>query len=143
MFERFTDDACRVMAFANQQARSSNHSFIGTPDVLLGIIKEGSGFATQVLKSRNVGLDKVRSQIQTGSDMTLQAKLPSTPRVQKVIKYAVEESCRLNHNHVSTDHILLGLLRDPECEAVQILLRLHVKPEELQKDILMLLGASE
>ena len=114
MYERFTDRARKVMQLANQEAQRFNHEYIGTEHVLLGLIKEGSGVAANVLKNLDVDLRKIRLEVeklvQSGPDMVTMGKLPQTPRAKKVIEYAMEEARNLNHNYVGTEHILLGLL---------------------------------
>src|ERR1700734_932708 len=125
MFERFTDRARKVMALANQEAQRFNHEYIGTEHILLGLVKEGSSIGANVLKDLDVDLRKVRLEVEklvkSGPDMVTMVKLPQTPRTKKVIGYAIEEARNLNHNFVGTEHLLLGLLRDPDTVAVQIL----------------------
>ena len=112
MYERFTDRARKVMQLANQEAQRFNHEYIGTEHVLLGLIKEGSGVAANVLKNLDVDLRKIRLEVeklvQSGPDMVTMGKLPQTPRAKKVIEYSMEEARHLNHNYVGTEHILLG-----------------------------------
>ena len=114
MYERFTDRARKVMQLANQEAQRFNHEYIGTEHVLLGLVKEGSGVAANVLKNLDVDLRKIRLEVekivQAGPDMVTMGKLPQTPRAKKVIEYAMEEARNLNHNYVGTEHLLLGLL---------------------------------
>jgi len=114
MYERFTDRARKVMQLANQEAQRFNHEYIGTEHVLLGLIKEGSGVAANVLKNLDVDLRKIRLEVeklvQSGPDMVTMGKLPQTPRAKKVIEYSMEEARNLNHNYVGTEHILLALL---------------------------------
>ena len=113
MYERFTDRARKVMQLANQEAQRFNHEYIGTEHILLGLIKEGSGVAANVLKNLDVDLRKIRLEVeklvQSGPDMVTMGKLPQTPRAKKVIEYSMEEARNLNHNYVGTEHILLGL----------------------------------
>src|SRR3972149_1444344 len=120
MYERFTDRARKVMQLANQEAQRFNHEYIGTEHILLGLIKEGSGVAANVLKNLDVDLRKIRLEVeklvQSGPDMVTMGKLPQTPRAKKVIEYSMEEARNLNHNYVGTEHILLGLLREQEGE---------------------------
>ena len=114
MYERFTDRARKVMQLANQEAQRFNHEYVGTEHVLLGLIKEGSGVAANVLKNLDVDLRKIRNEVekivQAGPDMVTMGKLPQTPRAKKVIEYAIEEARNLNHNYVGTEHLLLGLV---------------------------------
>jgi ATP-dependent Clp protease ATP-binding subunit ClpC len=131
MYERFTDRARKVMQLANQEAQRFNHEYIGTEHVLLGLIKEGSGVAANVLKNLDVDLRKIRLEVeklvQSGPDMVTMGKLPQTPRAKKVIEYSMEEARNLNHNYVGTEHILLGLLREQEGVAAQVLMNLGLK----------------
>ncbi len=145
MFERFTDRARKVMALANQEAQRFNHEYIGTEHILLGLVKEGSGVGANVLKNLDVDLRKVRLEVEklvkSGPDMVTMGKLPQTPRAKKVIEYAIEEARALNHNYVGTEHILLGLLRESEGIAAQVLMNLGLKLEDVRQEVLNLLGA--
>ncbi len=145
MFERFTDRARKVMALANQEAQRFNHEYIGTEHILLGLVKEGSGVGANVLKNLDVDIKKLRLEIEklvkSGPDMVTMGKLPQTPRAKKVIEYAIEEARSLNHNYVGTEHILLGLLRETEGIAAQVLMNLGLKLEDVRQEVLNLLGA--
>jgi ATP-dependent Clp protease ATP-binding subunit ClpC len=145
MFERFTDRARKVMALANQEAQRFNHEFIGTEHILLGLVKEGSGVGATVLKNLDVDIKKLRLEVEktvkSGPDMVTMGKLPQTPRAKKVIEYAIEEARSLNHNYVGTEHILLGLLRETEGVAAQVLMNLGLKLEDVRQEVLNLLGA--
>ena len=145
MFERFTDRARKVMALANQEAQRFNHECIGTEHILLGLVKEGSGVGATVLKNLDVDIKKLRleveKQVKSGPDLVTMGKLPQTPRAKKVIEYAIEEARSLNHNYVGTEHILLGLLRESEGIAAQVLMSLGLKLEEIRQEVLNLLGA--
>ncbi len=144
MYERFTDRARKVMQLANQEAQRFNHEYIGTEHVLLGLVKEGSGVAANVLKNLDVDLRKIRLEVeklvQSGPEMVTMGKLPQTPRAKKVIEYSMEEARNLNHNYVGTEHILLGLLREQEGVAAQVLMNLGLKLEEVREEVLNLLG---
>ncbi|MBX9791810.1 MAG: ATP-dependent Clp protease ATP-binding subunit [Pirellulales bacterium] len=144
MYERFTDRARKVMQLANQEAQRFNHEYIGTEHVLLGLIKEGSGVAANVLKNLDVDLRKIRLEVeklvQSGPDMVTMGKLPQTPRAKKVIEYSMEEARALGHNYVGTEHILLGLLREQEGVAAQVLMNLGLKLEDVREEVLNLLG---
>jgi ATP-dependent Clp protease ATP-binding subunit ClpC len=144
MYERFTDRARKVMQLANQEAQRFNHEYIGTEHILLGLIKEGSGVAANVLKNLDVDLRKIRLEVeklvQSGPDMVTMGKLPQTPRAKKVIEYSMEEARNLNHNYVGTEHVLLGLLREQEGVAAQVLMNLGLKLEEVREEVLNLLG---
>ena len=145
MFERFTDRARKVMALANQEAQRFNHEYIGTEHILLGLVKEGSGVGANVLKNLDVDIKKLRLEIEklvkSGPDMVTMGKLPQTPRAKKVIEYAIEEARSLNHNYVGTEHILLGLLRETEGIAAQVMMNLGLKLEDVRQEVLNLLGA--
>ncbi|MGP1310555.1 MAG: Clp protease N-terminal domain-containing protein, partial [Phycisphaerales bacterium] len=145
MFERFTDRARKVMALANQEAQRFNHEYIGTEHILLGLVKEGSGVGANVLKNLDVDLRKVRLEVEKlvkpGPEMVTMGKLPQTPRAKKVIEYAIEEARNLNHNYVGTEHLLLGLLREHDGVAAQVLMNLGLKLEEVREEVLNLLGA--
>jgi len=145
MFERFTDRARKVMALANQEAQRFNHEYIGTEHILLGLVKEGSGVGATVLKNLDVDIKKLRleieKQVKSGPDMVTMGKLPQTPRAKKVIEYAIEEARALNHNYVGTEHILLGILRESEGIAAQVLMSLGLKLEDVRQEVLNLLGA--
>ena len=145
MFERFTDRARKVMALANQEAQRFNQDYIGTEHILLGLVKEGSGVGATVLKNLDVDIRKLRFEVEktvkSGPDMVTMGKLPQTPRAKKVIEYAIEEARSLNHNYVGTEHILLGLLRESEGIAAQVLMNLGLKLEDVRQEVLNLLGA--
>jgi len=147
MFERFTDRARKVMALANQEAQRFNHEYIGTEHILLGLVKEGSGVGANVLKNLEVDLRKVRLEVEklvkSGPETVTMGKLPQTPRAKKVIEYAIEEARNLNHNYVGTEHLLLGLLREQDGVAAQVLMNLNLKLEDVREEVLNLLGASE
>src|ERR1700716_3403140 len=144
MYERFTDRARKVMQLANQEAQRFNHEYIGTEHILLGLVKEGSGVAANVLKNLDIDLRKIRLEVekivQAGPDMVTMGKLPQTPRAKKVIEYSIEEARNLNHNYVGTEHLLLGLLREQEGVAAQVLMNLGLKLEDVREEVLNLLG---
>src|SRR5471032_1865052 len=144
MYECFTDRARKVMQLANQEAQRFNHEYIGTEHILLGLVKEGSGVAANVLKNLDIDLRKIRLEVekivQSGPDMVTMGKLPQTPRAKKVIEYSIEEARNLNHNYVGTEHLLLGLLREQEGVAAQVLINLGLKLEDVREEVLNLLG---
>ncbi len=144
MYERFTDRARKVMQLANQEAQRFNHEYIGTEHMLLGLVKEGTGVAANVLKNLGVDLRKIRLEVeklvQSGPEMITMGKLPQTPRAKKVIEFSMEEARNLNHNFVGTEHILLGLLREHEGVAAQVLMNLELKLEDVREEVLNLLG---
>jgi ATP-dependent Clp protease ATP-binding subunit ClpA len=146
MYERFTDRARKVMQLANQEAQRFNHEYIGTEHILLGLIKEGSGVAANVLKNLDIDLRKIRTELEkivrSGPHTVTLGKLPQTPRAKKVIEYAIKEARNLGHNYVGTEHLLLGLLREPEHVAAQVLMNLGLKLEDVHEEVLNLLGHS-
>jgi ATP-dependent Clp protease ATP-binding subunit ClpA len=144
MYERFTDRARKVLQLANQEAQSFNHEYIGTEHVLLGLISEGTGVAAIALKNLDISVPKVRIEVekivQAGPGMVTMGRLPQTPRAKKVIEFAIEESRNFNHNYVGTEHLLLGLLRETEGVASQVLMNLGLRLDKLRKEVLDLLG---
>lgn len=144
MYERFTDRARKVMQFANQEAQRFSHEYIGTEHVLLGLVKEGSGVAANVLKGLDIDLRKIRLEVekavQSGPDIVTMGKLPQTPRTKKVIEYSIEEARDLGHNYVGTEHLLLGLAREGDGVAYHVLRNLGVTLEDLRQEVLNLLG---
>jgi hypothetical protein len=144
VYARFTDRARKVMQLANQEAQRFNHEYIGTEHILLGLVKEGSGVAANVLKNLDIDLRKLRLEVekivQSGPDLVTMGKLPQTPRAKKVIEYSIEEARNLNHNYVGTEHVLLGLLREQEGVAAQVLMNIGLKLADARKEVLTLLG---
>ncbi|MCL2710578.1 MAG: ATP-dependent Clp protease ATP-binding subunit [Planctomycetaceae bacterium] len=143
-YERFTDRARKVMQLANQEAQRFNHEYVGTEHLLLGLIKEGSGVAANVLKNLDIDLRKIRHEVEklvrSGPDTVTMGRLPQTPRSKKVMEYAMEEARNLNHNYVGTEHLLLGLLREREGVAALVLTNLGLKLDEVRREVLNLLG---
>src|SRR5262245_5712404 len=117
-YERFTDRARKVMQLAHQEALRFSHEYIGTEHILLGLVKEGSGVAANVLQHLNIPLKKIRLEVekilQSGPAPVKLAELPQTPRARLIVKYAKEEALNLRHNYVGTEHLLLGILREVE-----------------------------
>jgi len=145
MFEQFTERARKVLGLARQEAQKFNHEYIGTEHILLGLILEGSGVAATVLRNMEVDLRKIRLEIeklvQQGPQvMTAPSKLPFTPRAKRVIDLAKEEAATLNHEHVGTEHLLLGLLRENEGIAAQVLMNLGVRLDDVREEVLDLLS---
>jgi ATP-dependent Clp protease ATP-binding subunit ClpC len=132
------------MQLANQEARRFSHEYIGTEHILLGLVEEGSGVAANVLKNLDVDLRKIRLEVekimQSGPDVVTMGKLAQTPRAKNVIEFSMEEARNLNHNYVGTEHILLGLLREQEGIAAQLLKNLGLKLEDVRGEVLSLLG---
>jgi ATP-dependent Clp protease ATP-binding subunit ClpC len=147
MFERFTDRARKVMALANQEAQRFQHEYIGTEHILLGLVKEGAGIAASVLKNLHVDLHKVRCEVEklikAGPEPVVFGKLPQTPRAKRVIEWAIAESKTLGHNYVGTEHLLLGLLREPDGVAAQVLMNLGLGIDDVRQQVLDRMGASE
>ena len=147
MFDRFTDRAKKVMSFARQEAQKFNHEYIGTEHILLGLIQEGSGVAANVLKNMDIDLEKIRHEVEkivkTGPSMVTMGQLPFTPRAKKVLELSMEEASALSHNYIGTEHLLLGLIKENEGIAAQVLMNLNVKLEEVREEVLEFLGASD
>jgi len=145
MFDRFTDRARKVMGLARQEAQRFNHDYIGTEHILLGLIQEGSGVAADVLKNLDVDPKRIRQEIEKlvshGTTMVTMGQLPFTPRAKKVLELALEEASNLGHNYIGTEHLLLGLIREQEGIAAQVLQNLNVRLEEVREEVLELLGA--
>jgi len=133
------------MALARKEAQRFNHDFIGTEHILLGLIQEGSGVAASVLKNLGVEISKIRSEIeknvQSGPSMVTMGQLPFTPRAKKVLELSMEEANELGHNYIGTEHLLLGLIRENDGVAAQVLLDLNLKLEDVRFEVLELLGA--
>jgi ATP-dependent Clp protease ATP-binding subunit ClpC len=145
MFDRFTDRAKKVMNLARQEAQRFNHEYIGTEHVLLGLVQEGSGVAANVLRQMSIDLSKIRSEVEkmvkTGPSMVTMGQLPFTPRAKKVLELSMEEASNLNHNYIGTEHLLLGLIKENEGIAAQVLMNLGVKLEDVREEVLEFLGA--
>lgn len=142
-FSRWTDRARKVMQLANQEAQRFNHEYIGTEHVLLGLVKEGSGVAAEVLMRLDIDLRKIRLEVEKvvqSGDTTSTGKLPLTPRTQKMVAKANEWSAKLNHNYTGTEHVLLGLIDVDEGVASQILVGMGVTAEKVRAGVLELLG---
>ena len=146
MYERFTDRARKVMALANQEAQRLDHEYIGTEHILLGLIREGSGVGATVLKHLSLDIGKLRLEVEklvkSGPDTVTWGKLPQTPRAKQVILYAIEEARALKHNYVGTEHVLLGLLREGEGIAAQVLTNSGLRLDDVRQEVLSLLGGA-
>jgi len=133
------------MGLARQEAQRLNHDYIGTEHILLGLIKEGSGVAANVLSNLGMELKKIRieveNMVQSSSDMATVGQLPFTPRAKKALEFALEEARNLGHNYIGTEHLLLGLLQEQESVAAQVLLNLGLKLDDVRAEVLNLLGA--
>src|SRR4026207_1390604 len=139
MFERFTDRARRVVVLAQEEARMLNHNYIGTEHILLGLIHEGEGVAAKALESLGISLEAVRSQVeeiigQGGSSPS--GHLPFTPRAKKVVELSLREALQLGHNYIGTEHILLGLIREGEGVAAQVLVKLGADLSRVRQPVI-------
>ena len=148
MYERFTDRARKTMQLANQEAQRYNHEYIGTEHILLGLAKEASGVAANVLKNLDVDprviVREVGKLLLSGPDMGVtMGKLPQTPRAKKVVEFSMDEARNLRHHYVGTEHILLGLLRELEGVAAQVLINLGLQLEAVREETLSLLGEGD
>ncbi|QJW93022.1 ATP-dependent Clp protease, ATP-binding subunit ClpC [Frigoriglobus tundricola] len=148
-YARFTDRARKVMQLANREARRFNHEYIGAEHILLGLVAEANGVAGHVLKNRHVDLDVIRREVEKivqhgpGGEQVVMGRLPHTPRAKKVIEYSIEEARNLNHNYVGTEHLLLGLLREQEGVAAQVLMNLGLVLEDVREDVIGILNGVE
>src|SRR5205809_4055922 len=143
MFERFTDRARRVVVLAEEEARMLNHNYIGTEHILLGLIHEGEGVAAKALESLGISLDAVRQQVEEIIGQGQQAPsghIPFTPRAKKVLELSLREALQLGHNYIGTEHILLGLIREGECVAAQVLVKLGADLNRVRQQVLQLLS---
>jgi ATP-dependent Clp protease ATP-binding subunit ClpC len=139
MFERFTDRARRVVVLAQQEARMLNHNYIGTEHILLGLIHEGQGVAAQALEGLGISLDRVRSQVEAivGRGQGAQAgHIPFTPRAKKVLELSLREALQLGHDYIGTEHILLGLIREGEGVAAQVLQKLGASLGRVRQQVI-------
>jgi ATP-dependent Clp protease ATP-binding subunit ClpA len=143
VFERFTDRARRVVVLAQEEARMLNHNYIGTEHILLGLIHEGEGVAAQAIESMGISLDGVRSQVEEIIGQGQHAStghIPFTPRAKKVLELSLREALQLGHNYIGTEHILLGLVREGEGVAAQVLVKLGASLDRVRRAVLELLG---
>jgi ATP-dependent Clp protease ATP-binding subunit ClpC len=144
MYAQFTDRARKAMQLTDEEARRLNHEYIGTEHVLLGLLAEGTGVGAHVLKSLGIDHRKAQEEIekivQGGPDPVPEAQLPMTPRAKKVLEYAVEEARTLSHNYVGTEHLLLGLMRESEGVAAQVLMNLGLNLKGARQEVLSILG---
>src|SRR5216683_2786455 len=142
MFERFTDRARRVVVLAQEEARTLNHNYIGTEHVLLGLIHEGEGVAAKALESLGISLEAVRQQVEEIIGQGQQAPsghIPFTPRAKKVLELSLREALQLGHNYIGTEHILLGLIREGEGVAAQVLVKLGADLNRVRQQVIQLL----
>jgi ATP-dependent Clp protease ATP-binding subunit ClpC len=143
MFERFTDRARRVVVLAQEEARMLNHNYIGTEHILLGLIHEGEGVAAKSLESLGISLEAVRQQVEEIIGQGQQAPsghIPFTPRAKKVLELSLREALQLGHNYIGTEHILLGLIREGEGVAAQVLVKLGADLNRVRQQVIQLLS---
>jgi len=143
MFERFTDRARRVVVLAQEEAKMLNHNYIGTEHILLGLIHEGEGVAAKSLESLDISLDAVREQVQEIIGQGQQqptGHIPFTPRAKKVLELSLREALQLGHNYIGTEHILLGLIREGEGVAAQVLVKLGADLNRVRQQVIQLLS---
>jgi len=142
MFERFTDRARRVVVLAQEEARMLNHNYIGTEDILLGLIHEGEGVAAKALESLGISLESVRQQVEEIIGQGQHAPsghIPFTPRAKKVLELSLREARQLGHHYIGTEHILLGLIQEGEGVAAQVLVKLGADLNRVRQQVIQLL----
>jgi ATP-dependent Clp protease ATP-binding subunit ClpC len=142
MFENFTDRARRVVVLAQEEARMLNHNYIGTEHILLGLIHESEGVAAKALESLGISLDAVRQQVKEIIGQGQQAPsghIPFTPRGKKVLELSRREASQLGHNYIGTEHILLGLIREGDGVAAQVLVRLGADLNRVRQQVIRML----
>jgi ATP-dependent Clp protease ATP-binding subunit ClpA len=143
VFERFTDKARRVVVLAQEEARMLNHNYIGTEHLLLGLLREEDGVAARSIQAFNLSLEQVRGEILaiigTG-DSAPSGHIPFTPRAKKVLELSLREAIQLGHNYIGTEHILMGLIREGEGVASQVLRKLGAEPNRVRQTVIQLLS---
>jgi ATP-dependent Clp protease ATP-binding subunit ClpC len=142
MFERFTDRARRVVVLSQEEARILDHDYIGTEHLLLGLIREGHGLAAKALESLGISLDSVRQQVEETVGRGRQAPsghIPFTPQAKNVLRLALSESLALDHHYIGTEHILLGLMREGDGVAAQVLAQLGADLDQVRQQVRQLL----
>jgi hypothetical protein len=142
MFKRFTDRARRVVVLAQEEARMLNHNYIGTEHILLGLLHEGEGVAAKALESLGISLEAVRTQVEEIIGQGQQAPsghVPFTPRAKKVMELSLREALQLGHDYIGTEHILLGLIREGDGVAAQVLIRLGAHLDRVRQQVIVLL----
>lgn len=146
MFQRFTERAQKVLILAQEEARRLQYPYIGTEHILLGLIKEGEGIAAKALEQLNISAEKVKAvveQVVEPGNQPVPSEIPPTPRAKKVLELAVEESRRMGHNYVGTEHLLLGLIREGEGVAAQVLTSLGADLERMRQQVMGMLGGAQ
>ncbi|MDD5496440.1 MAG: Clp protease N-terminal domain-containing protein, partial [Candidatus Omnitrophica bacterium] len=145
MFNRFTERARKVILLAKEEAKRFNHDYIGTEHILLGLVREGEGVAAAVLASFGLSSDKIRLEVeklvQPGPSTIISGDLPFTPKAKKVIELAMDEARELGHNYIGTEHLLLGLIREGEGVASQVLMNMGLQLNKVREEVMNLLGS--
>jgi ATP-dependent Clp protease ATP-binding subunit ClpC len=143
MFERFTDRARRVIVLAQDEARGLNHNWIGTEHLLIALIIENSGVGAKALESLGISLDAARQQVESiigrGQDSVGDSHIPFTPRAKKVLELSLREALQLGHDYIGTEHILLGLIREGDGVAAQVLVKLGADLNRVRQQVIQLL----
>src|SRR6266542_4358394 len=143
MFERFTDRARRVVVLAQEEARMLNHNYIGTEHILLGLIHEGEGVAAKAVESLGISLEAVRQQVEQiigHGGQKPSGHIPFTPRAKKVLELSLREALQLGHNYIGTEHVLLGLIREGEGVAAQVLNELGAELPRVRQQVIEILA---
>jgi GNAT superfamily N-acetyltransferase len=144
MFKRFTDRARRVVVLAQEEARTLNHNYIGTEHILLGLIRESDGVGAKALESLGISLQAVRAQVEEligRGQHTPSGHIPFTPRSKKVLELSLRESVQLGHDYIGTEHILLGLIREGDGVAAQVLVQLGADPNRVRQQVIQLISS--
>jgi ATP-dependent Clp protease ATP-binding subunit ClpC len=145
VFERFTERAREVVVLAQDEARALRHNYIGTEHILLGLLREEEGLAARVLESLDITVEEVRAQVARiigpGDEPIVSGQIPFTPRAKKVLELSLREALSLKHNHIGTEHILLGLVRENEGVAARILLDFDADAEKIRNEIMRVLSS--
>jgi ATP-dependent Clp protease ATP-binding subunit ClpC len=143
VFERFTERARQVVVLAQEEARSFKHDYIGTEHILLGLLRVEDGLAAPVLATLGIGIDDVRArvaQIVGDGDEAARGQIPFTPRAKKVLELSLREALSIGHNHIDSEHILLGLVRENDGVAARIMLELGADAKRVREEVLAVLG---
>ena len=146
MLQRFTDRARRVVVLAQEEARMLDHSYIGTEHILLALIDEGGGVGAKALELLGISLDAVRQQVEEIIGQGQQAPsghIPFTPRAKKVLELSLREALQLGHNYIGTEHILLGLLREGDGVAAQVLVKLGADLNRVREQVIQLISGQQ
>src|SRR3989338_4300870 len=145
MFNKFTERARKVILLAKEEAKRFNNDYRGTEHILLGLIREGEGVAAAVLENLGLSSEKIRMEVeklvQTGPSTVISGDIPFTPKAKKVMELAMDEAVSLGHNYIGTEHLLLGLLREGEGIASQVLINLGLDLNKVRGEVMKLLGA--